>query len=233
MHENKSFNRNPANHRLYHALIEALIEDENAMDKGVADTVKDHKRKHDDEDPLAGPKQGKKTKRRRNKELESSKKPFTTKETPKGKAPSKGSKTGKSVSVKEPVEEPITEVIMNDAGEDVVLDDDQLQDTSEPKTAKTPNPEWFKQPPRPPTLDSEWNKRQIKEGDFVDLHLNDIEDMLLLVIQHKLFHLNESDIVDFIEALRMFTRSLIIKRQVEDLHLGVESYQKKLNITAP
>ncbi|GKE72192.1 hypothetical protein Tco_1534233, partial [Tanacetum coccineum] len=50
MHENKSFNRNPANHKLYHALMEALIEDENAMDKGVADTMKDHKRKHDDDE---------------------------------------------------------------------------------------------------------------------------------------------------------------------------------------
>ncbi|GKB54021.1 hypothetical protein Tco_0904774 [Tanacetum coccineum] len=38
MHNNKSFNRNPANHTLYHALMEALIEDENAMDKGAADT---------------------------------------------------------------------------------------------------------------------------------------------------------------------------------------------------
>ncbi|GKG32143.1 hypothetical protein Tco_0427093, partial [Tanacetum coccineum] len=58
MHANKYFNINPANHRLYHALTEALIKDENAMDKGVADIVKDHKRKHDndedddDEDPL-------------------------------------------------------------------------------------------------------------------------------------------------------------------------------------
>ncbi|GKA71430.1 hypothetical protein Tco_0777569 [Tanacetum coccineum] len=50
MHKNKSANRNPANYRLYHALMEALIEDENAMDKEVADTVKDHKRKHDDDD---------------------------------------------------------------------------------------------------------------------------------------------------------------------------------------
>ncbi|GJU37138.1 hypothetical protein Tco_1185492 [Tanacetum coccineum] len=47
----------------------------------------------------------------------------------------------------------------------------------------------------------------------------------------KLFHLNDSDIVDFIVALCMFTRSLIIKRRVEDLQVGVESYQKKLNIT--
>nr|GFC93056.1 hypothetical protein [Tanacetum cinerariifolium] len=27
MHANKSFNKNPTNHRLYHALMEALIED--------------------------------------------------------------------------------------------------------------------------------------------------------------------------------------------------------------
>ncbi|GKC56111.1 hypothetical protein Tco_1083709 [Tanacetum coccineum] len=74
---------------------------------------------------------------------------------------------------------------------------------------------------------------KFKEGDFVDLHLNNIEDMLLLAVQHKLFHPNGSDIVDFIVALRMFTRSLIIKCRVEDLQLGVESYQKKLNITAP
>ncbi|GJX47533.1 hypothetical protein Tco_0272723 [Tanacetum coccineum] len=74
---------------------------------------------------------------------------------------------------------------------------------------------------------------KFKEGDFVDLHLNDIEDMLLLVVQHKLFHLDGSDIVDLIVAIRMFKISLIIKCRVEDLQIGVESYQKKLNITAP
>ncbi|GKE75612.1 hypothetical protein Tco_1537653, partial [Tanacetum coccineum] len=74
---------------------------------------------------------------------------------------------------------------------------------------------------------------KFKEGDFIDLHLNDIEDMLLLAVQHKLFHLDGSVIVDFIVALRIFTRSLILKRHVKDLQLGVESYQKKLNITKP
>ncbi|GKA32725.1 hypothetical protein Tco_0719092 [Tanacetum coccineum] len=402
MHVNKSFNRNPANHRLYHVLMEALIEDENAMDKGVANTVKDHKIKHDDddEDPPAGPNQGKMTKKRRTKESESSKKPSSTKETPKGKAPTKGYKTGKSASAKEPVEETIAEVIMDDAGDDLVRDDDQPQAASKPNTSKTLNPEWFKQPLRPPTPDPEWNKRQVvldqpiqpwfnqmvstskdpitfndlmatpiyfskyvlnghkienltqldwnnsegdrypfdlskplplqgppghrtvaadyffnndleylktsdlevtyttsitktkvalyeikgiedmvnnfskqnvystkailgvksvsvkklhgyghleeivlkrsdqqlykfKEGDFVDLYLNDIEDMLLLAVQHKLVHLDGNIIVDFIVALRMFTRSLILKRRVEDLQLGVESCQKKLNITKP
>ncbi|GJX52314.1 hypothetical protein Tco_0280683 [Tanacetum coccineum] len=63
--------------------------------------------------------------------------------------------------------------------------------------------------------------------------MNEIEDMLLLAVQQKLFQLDGSDIVDFIVALRMFTRSLILKRRVKDLQLGVESYQKKLNITKP
>ncbi|GJY75986.1 retrovirus-related pol polyprotein from transposon TNT 1-94 [Tanacetum coccineum] len=208
----------------------------------------------------------------------------------------------------------------NQVVDDVVTDADQIPNESTQSKDKAPQQDCFKQPPRPPTPDPEWNKRRpgrltvaieyffnndleflkssdpaknyttsitktkatrsqinkfskhnvystqkipsvvsvmverlhgyghldeimakrvdrqlykFKEGDFVDLHLNDIEGMLLLVVQHKLFHLNGSDIVDFIMALRMFTRSLIIKRRVEDLQLGVESYQKKSNITEP
>ncbi|GKC45095.1 hypothetical protein Tco_1062817 [Tanacetum coccineum] len=76
-----------------------------------------------------------------------------------------------------------------------------------------------------PTL---WSLNKVgykfKEGNFVDLHMNNIEDMLLLDVQHKLFHHTDSDIVDFIVALRMFIRILIIKKRVKDLQLGVESY---------
>ncbi|GJX92562.1 hypothetical protein Tco_0347148 [Tanacetum coccineum] len=50
MNKIKSANRNTANYRLYHALMEALIVDEDAMNKEVADKVKDHKRKHDSDD---------------------------------------------------------------------------------------------------------------------------------------------------------------------------------------
>nr|GEU59561.1 hypothetical protein [Tanacetum cinerariifolium] len=50
-------------------------------------------------------------------------------------------------------------------------------------------------------------------------------------IVHKLFHLDGDVIVDLAMALRIFTRSLIIKKRVKDVQLGVESYQKKLNIT--
>nr|GEV59002.1 hypothetical protein [Tanacetum cinerariifolium] len=415
-HENKTFNRNSANYALYHDLIDALIMDEEAMDKGVVASVKHHKRQHDDEDddedPSARPNQGKMTKRRRTKDSDSSKKPSTTKETSKGKAPTKSSKTGKSATEKEPFEEPIAEVVMDDlestANEDVVNVAHQPQDDVAPKTMRPSKDTWFKQPPTLPTPDPEWNtievvdnapkeqwfnfllsaekepltfdtlmatpidfskfimhrlkidkltrahlvshvyqllkgtgegsvkleynmkecfnamtdkldwnnpeggqypfdltkplplkekvyttsimkpkavrydlvgikdmipkkwsmsmlnitkmlrvelsigklygygylkevvvrraNRQLytfKEGDFVDLHLNTIKYMLLFAVQHKLFQLEGSDIVDFIMALRMFTRILIFKRRVKDIQVGVESYQKKLNLTRP
>ncbi|GKE42673.1 hypothetical protein Tco_1469957 [Tanacetum coccineum] len=38
-------------------------------------------------------------------------------------------------------------------------------------------------------------------------------------------------IFDLNVALQMFTRRIVILKRVEDLQLGVESYQKKLNIT--
>ncbi|GKC03790.1 hypothetical protein Tco_0995400 [Tanacetum coccineum] len=34
-------------------------------------------------------------------------------------------------------------------------------------------------------------------------------------------------------SLLMFRRSIVIRRRVEDLQLGIESYQKKLNLTRP
>ncbi|GJR86469.1 hypothetical protein Tco_0210480 [Tanacetum coccineum] len=74
---------------------------------------------------------------------------------------------------------------------------------------------------------------RFKEGDFPRLRINDIEDMLLLVVQNRLTNLSGDDVSDFAIALRMFTRSLIIQKRVEDLQLGVESYQKKINVTRP
>ncbi|GJR52862.1 hypothetical protein Tco_1403383 [Tanacetum coccineum] len=71
------------------------------------------------------------------------------------------------------------------------------------------------------------------EGDFPRLHLNDIEDMLLLVVQTRLFNLKGKDIVHLAVALRMFTRRIVIQKRVEDLQLRVKSYQKIINISRP
>ncbi|GJX48424.1 hypothetical protein Tco_0273614 [Tanacetum coccineum] len=70
-----------------------------------------------------------------------------------------------------------------------------------------------------------------KEGDFPRLHIQDIKDMLLLLVQQKLTNLMIDERYDLNVALRMFTRRIVIERRVEDLQLGVESYQKKLNLT--
>nr|GEY16178.1 hypothetical protein [Tanacetum cinerariifolium] len=57
--------------------------------------------------------------------------------------------------------------------------------------------------------------------------------MLLLLVQGKLSNLTVDERFAFNVSLRMFTRSIIIQRRVEDLQLGVESYQKRLNLTKP
>ncbi|GJZ16368.1 hypothetical protein Tco_0552045 [Tanacetum coccineum] len=72
-----------------------------------------------------------------------------------------------------------------------------------------------------------------KEGDFPRLCLQDIEDMLLLLVQQRLTNLTIDKHFDLNVALRMFTRRIVIQRRVEDLQLGVKSYQKKLNLTKP
>nr|GEU29751.1 hypothetical protein [Tanacetum cinerariifolium] len=70
---------------------------------------------------------------------------------------------------------------------------------------------------------------KFKEGDFPRLWINDIEDMLLLGVQNRLTNLSGDDVADFAIVLRMFTKSLVIQKRVEDLQLGLESYQKQIN----
>ncbi|GKF53650.1 hypothetical protein Tco_0160560, partial [Tanacetum coccineum] len=74
---------------------------------------------------------------------------------------------------------------------------------------------------------------KFKEGDFHRLRIQDIEDILLLLVQGKMTNLNVEERIAFNVSLRMFTRSVVIQRRVEDHQLGVESYQKKLNLTKP
>ncbi|GKB82390.1 hypothetical protein Tco_0949285 [Tanacetum coccineum] len=57
------------------------------------------------------------------------------------------------------------------------------------------------------------------------------EDMLLLLVQGKFTNLTIEERLAFNVSLRMFTRSVVIQRRVENLQLGVKSYQKKLNLT--
>ncbi|GKE15985.1 hypothetical protein Tco_1423562 [Tanacetum coccineum] len=48
---------------------------------------------------------------------------------------------------------------------------------------------------------------------------------------NRLTNLSSDDVFNFAIALRMFTRSIVIQKRVEDLQMGVASYQKKINVT--
>nr|GEX54978.1 hypothetical protein [Tanacetum cinerariifolium] len=49
-----------------------------------------------------------------------------------------------------------------------------------------------------------------KEGDFPRLHINDINDMMIFIVQNMLTNLSGDDVFDFAIALRLFTRSMVI-----------------------
>nr|GEZ88235.1 hypothetical protein [Tanacetum cinerariifolium]GEZ94199.1 hypothetical protein [Tanacetum cinerariifolium] len=51
---------------------------------------------------------------------------------------------------------------------------------------------------------------KFKEGDFKRLHIQDIKDMLLLLIQEKLTNLTVKEHFAFNVSLRMFTKSIVI-----------------------
>nr|GEZ30587.1 hypothetical protein [Tanacetum cinerariifolium] len=62
---------------------------------------------------------------------------------------------------------------------------------------------------------------------------NDLEYLRGGALSRKLTNLTIEERFAFNVSLRMLTRSIVIQRHVEDLQLGVESYQKSLNLTKP
>nr|GEW95281.1 hypothetical protein [Tanacetum cinerariifolium] len=69
---------------------------------------------------------------------------------------------------------------------------------------------------------------KFKQGDFKRLRIQDIEDMLLLLVQGKLTNLTVEERFAFNVSLRMFTRSIVIQRHVEDLQLGNKDKKNRL-----
>nr|GEX33503.1 hypothetical protein [Tanacetum cinerariifolium] len=74
----------------------------------------------------------------------------------------------------------------------------------------------------------EWNS--YKHLDWITVRRDD--DKLYMFKEGNFKRLLE-ECFAFNVSLRMFTRSIVIQRRVEDLQLGVESYHKKLNLTKP
>ncbi|GJR80010.1 hypothetical protein Tco_0150795 [Tanacetum coccineum] len=70
----------------------------------------------------------------------------------------------------------------------------------------------------------------IIESDYKNLNKNDIKDMYLLIINHKVDDYAETVLL---WSLSVFIRSTTIWERVNDFQLGVERYQQQVNLTAP
>nr|GEU41327.1 hypothetical protein [Tanacetum cinerariifolium] len=73
----------------------------------------------------------------------------------------------------------------------------------------------------------------IAEKDFKNLYPSDFEDLNLLLLQGHLDHLLGFDKRMLSTAVKLWTRNLVIRQQVKDFRLGIESYQTHLNLTKP
>nr|GEZ86408.1 hypothetical protein [Tanacetum cinerariifolium] len=140
MTKSKSFNKSPKQKAMYHALMESILEDEDAMDEGVVEKLK--RRKPDDADkdegPFAGSDRGLK-RQKTSKYTEPSKKAKLT-------------KTSKVTSIGTSKSQP--KFTPQNQGQDMGNTDDQ------PNVEAAPKRDWFKKPERPPTPDSNWNVRK-------------------------------------------------------------------------
>ncbi|GJZ03007.1 hypothetical protein Tco_0520968 [Tanacetum coccineum] len=164
----KSLNNHPKHMALYHALMESILANEDAMDQGV--TVKQKKRKPDDEDrdedPPAGSNQGLK-KRKTSDDAQPSKKPKSTgsfKDTIRSQPKS----IGKSVQSEETIFKAAdTEMPLNQG-------DDMGDANEQPDVEAVTKDDWFKKPARPPTPDHEWNKGKSVDNKPAQTWLNDL-----------------------------------------------------------
>ncbi|GKA69872.1 hypothetical protein Tco_0775936, partial [Tanacetum coccineum] len=70
----------------------------------------------------------------------------------------------------------------------------------------------------------------ITEPDYKNLNKNDTEDIYLLIMNGKVPDYAETGLM---WSLSIFIRSSVIWERVYDFQLGIESYQQKVNLTAP
>ncbi|GJZ29549.1 hypothetical protein Tco_0574196 [Tanacetum coccineum] len=70
----------------------------------------------------------------------------------------------------------------------------------------------------------------LKIPDYKNLNKNDIEDIYLLIMIGKVPDYADTGLL---WSLSVFIRSTVIWERVHDFQLGIESYQQKVNLTAP
>nr|GEY05681.1 hypothetical protein [Tanacetum cinerariifolium] len=238
MQQSRSFLTHYKHNDLCNALINSMSLDE-AITKGDLDPAKVLKRK----------------------DVEPSKKSSTFKESSKGKTPPKASKTNKSMNIEEVVKEPILEVAI-DVVEPMLDDMNKDPNVNDgPKQTWFNDLVNIEKPPL--TFDdlmanlidftkfaiNHFKKDKITKADLVrpiykllkgtcrsciELEYNMEQCYLALLGQLDWTNPEERAVRYETEGIEdMIPKLIVIKRRVKDVQLGVESYQKKLNITKP
>nr|GEZ35806.1 hypothetical protein [Tanacetum cinerariifolium] len=167
MTKNKSFNKNTNHKAIYHALMESILEDEDAIDKGIAD--KSNKRKPDDADrdegPPAGSNQG--LKKKKTSQDDEPLKKAKSSETFKGTTKSQPKSTGKSAQAEEIVFEVGDTQVPQNLGED-------MGNADEPHVVMDDPNDWFNNSEWPTTPDPEWNECKIVDNKPTQKWLSDL-----------------------------------------------------------
>ncbi|GJX69079.1 hypothetical protein Tco_0304806 [Tanacetum coccineum] len=84
---------------------------------------------------------------------------------------------------------------------------------------------------KPDLRRSDDKEYELSYADLLRLGLNNVEDIYLLQVQDKLHHLPLEFVKVFNNALLLFIRRVMIHNRVDDIQLGLESYQQTLNLT--
>ncbi|GKC19476.1 hypothetical protein Tco_1021626 [Tanacetum coccineum] len=80
---------------------------------------------------------------------------------------------------------------------------------------------------------TDFQEHKIAKKDFKNMYPSDFEDMNLLLLQGHLDHLHGFEKRMLSTAVKLWTQNLVIRQQVEDFQLGIESYQTQLNLNKP
>ncbi|GJS36269.1 hypothetical protein Tco_0534651 [Tanacetum coccineum] len=260
MNKIKSANRNTANYHLYHALMEALIADEDAMDKEVADKVKDHKRKHDsdddeddddDEGPSAGSNQG------RESEASASKQHPTLTSTRWQITDTRETGVDSSMHRSDPESEHSEHFRghFKACCENVSAMESHYQCSHSQVTRAKIALSLFQAQSASRYLDfgfeefrfhrcglSVVNANMTSGGLWHSLMVGRRKEFyintstvrsVLSISRKKLNHLPKTDKISLHTVVNMWIRNLVIRNRVGDLQLGIESYQTKINLERP
>nr|GFB92397.1 hypothetical protein [Tanacetum cinerariifolium] len=236
---------------LYKALVEAYEADKIILNSYGERVILKRRRDDDDqgEGPFAGSDQGSK-RQREGKESESARALLEPATRSAGRSTT-GSKS-RHVSANESAfaEEPVQTISQIKEPSHPVF---ETGAEDQPIVQTSQHPKWFPLPKKPPTPDHDWNKTLPAVQRSAQTWISELakqadsrfsfKELLDTPIDFSNFIMNRLEVDTLTpellagptyELMRgMFTRSIVIQRRVQDLQLGVESYQKRLNLTKP